>query len=95
MSLSRRTPARPHHPSAHPHTAHPPLARLRYQRIKSNALAIAAHYQVLFTFAGAFVILCSDFPYDDGLLGVALVVANILVLPFMVYLGKRPLKLLG
>lgn len=65
---------------------------LPYQRLESNTLALAAQYQVVFTFVGAFIVLSSDFQYDHTVLGALLVVANFIVLPYMTYLGTVDMR---
>ena len=65
---------------------------LPYQRLESNMLALAAQYQVMFTFVGAFIVLSSDFQYDHKILGVVLVVINFIVLPYMTYLGTVEMR---
>ena len=41
---------------------------------------------------GAFVVLSSDFSYDDVVLGVGLLAANCILLPFIVVMGRRDMK---
>ena len=65
---------------------------LPYQNVQANALALAAQYQILITFAGAFVVLSSEFPYDHTVMGLGLVAANFLLVPFMTYLGASDMK---
>ena len=65
---------------------------LPYQRLESNMLALAAQYQVMFTFVGAFIVLSSDFQYDHTILGMVLVVVNFIVLPYMTYLGTVDMR---
>ena len=65
---------------------------LPYQNVQANALALAAQYQILITFAGAFVVLSSEFPYDHTVMGLGLVAANFVLVPFMTYLGASDMK---
>jgi hypothetical protein len=65
---------------------------LPYQNVQANTLALAAQYQILITFTGAFVVLSSDFQYDHRVLGLVLVVANFVLVPFMAYLGASDMK---
>ena len=65
---------------------------LPYQNVHANTLALAAQYQILITFAGAFVVLSSDFQCDHRVLGLTLVATNFVLVPFMAYLGASHMK---
>mmetsp|Transcript_99775 Transcript_99775/g.285258 ORF Transcript_99775/g.285258 Transcript_99775/m.285258 type:complete len:402 (+) Transcript_99775:995-2200(+) len=62
---------------------------LPYYSVTANSLALAAQFQILLTFSGAFTVLSSDFNYNDDLLALGLVVTNVIIVPWMTWMGMR------
>jgi len=66
---------------------------LPYYKFQTNILALAAQYQILITYAGAFVVLSETlFPYNHETLGAWLVAANLVCVVLMPYLGAADMR---